>query len=120
MLREARRGRPLRVRQTFHPSSERLEERQLLSFLDSNGAVVTSLVEQGGPRLTAIVITFDGPLNRDSALNPANYAVNSLAPGNPEIITRSGPFDPITSISYDASKFQVTLNLLKPLVPGAF
>ena len=43
------------------------------------------------------------------AQNTANYQVNALAPGNPEVVTRSGPADPVVSARYDPNTNQVAL-----------
>jgi hypothetical protein len=95
-----------------------MEGRLLLSFTDGNGSVVTGLSEQKVKGHSAIVIRFDGPLNPAQAQDAANYRVNALAPGNLEVVTTSGPIDPIRSVSYDDATHQVTLSLLRPLAAG--
>jgi hypothetical protein len=108
-----------RSRPCFRARVESLEDRRVLSFAGGTGPVVTSLIELTG-RSSAIVVSFDGPLNASLAEDAANYAVNRLAPGNPEIITRSGPSDPVVSAIYNPVAMQVTLTLAKPLQVGTF
>ena len=103
----------------FQPKAESLEDRMLLSYADGNGPVVTSVVARIG-KASTIVVSFDGPLNQSLAQNTSEYQVNGLAPGNPEIVTKSGPADRIVSASYNASTMQVTLSLAKPLKAGTF
>jgi hypothetical protein len=124
MARERRnRGRVPNARKprwTSPLQAERLERRQLLSYADGNGPVVTSVTAQLAHSGTTVVVSFDGPLDQNLAQNTANYQVSALAPGNPEIVTRSGPTDPIVSALYDTSTNQVTLTLARSLTAGTF
>ena len=63
---------------------EQMERRQLLSFADGNGPVVTAVTETPGSN--QLVITFDGPLNPGPAEDVANYQVTK-ALANPELVT---------------------------------
>ena len=103
------------------PALEDLETRIVLSFADGNGAVVTNVTELNNG--SALVFTFDGPLDADPAnpvqspTNTANYSIQVPA-GNPEVITSSLSSVPIGSVSYNDSTNQVTLNLGIPLTAG--
>ena len=103
----------------FQPRAESLEDRKLLSYADGNGPVVTSLIARIG-RASTIVVSFDGPLDQSLAQKASEYQVNALAPGNPEIVTKSGRPDRVVAASYNASTMQVTLSLAKPLRAGTF
>ena len=107
---------------SLRPEVDLLECRLVLSFADGSGPVVTSLTAL--PNSNQLVITFDGPLNASSPLNPAediaNYQVTK-ALNNPELVSRAGRADPVISASYsDTSSSQVTLTLENRLVPGTF
>ncbi|MDR3632971.1 MAG: hypothetical protein P4L84_03990 [Isosphaeraceae bacterium] len=116
----ARSGCAPRERKSFRPRTERLESRQLLSYADGNGPVVTSITAQRAQFSATVVVSFDGPLDQALAQNTANYQVNALAPGNPEVVTRSGPADRVVSALYNTSTNQVTLTLARPLATGTF
>src|SRR5271154_4455585 len=79
---------------------ENLEARIVLSYADGNGAVVLSVTESNNG--SALVLTFDGPLNASPAnpvqspTNPANYSIQ-VPSGNPEVITSSLASVPISS-----------------------
>ena len=100
---------------------ENLEARIVLSYADGNGAVVLSVTESNNG--SALVLTFDGPLNASPAnpvqspTNPANYSIQ-VPSGNPEVVTSSLASVPISSASYNSSTDQVTLNLGTPLAEG--
>lgn len=103
------------------PELDDLEARIVMSFADGNGAVVLDLAEQNDG--SALVITFDGPLDTDPADaaespdNVANYSIQ-LPSGNPEVVTGSLASIAIGSASYDSGTNQVTLNLDSPLAEG--
>ncbi len=102
-VRELRRS----SRMHFRPSSEEVEQRVLLSFADGNGPVVTAITETPGSN--QLVISFDGPLDRGSAEDLANYQV-TRAFANPELITSSGPAVKILNATYsDTTVSEVTL-----------
>jgi hypothetical protein len=100
---------------------ENLEARTLLSYADGNGAVVLSVTERNNG--SALVITFDGPLDANpsnpaqSPTNLASYSVQ-LPAGNPEVVTSSLSSVSISSASYNSSTHQVTLDLATSLVQG--
>ena len=103
------------------PELEDLEARIVLSFADGNGAVVTNVTEQNNG--SALVITFDGPLNANPAnpaqspTNTANYSIQ-VPSGNPEVVTSSLSSVPISSATYNNSTNQVTLESRQPLAEG--
>ena len=108
---------------TYRPGQEleNLEARIVLSFADGNGAVVLNVTESNNG--SALVVTFDGPLNANPAnpvqspTNAANYSVQ-VPSGNPEVVTSSLSSVSISSASYNSSTNQVTLNLANPLTQG--
>ena len=69
---------------------ENLEARIVLSYADSNGEVVLNVTESNNG--SALVFTFDGPLNASPAnpvqspTNTANYSVQ-VPSGNSEVVT---------------------------------
>jgi len=100
------------------PELEDLETRIVLSFADGNGAVVTTVTELNNG--SALVFTFDGPLDANPAqglTDPGNYSIQ-VPSGNPEVVTSSLSSVPIRSASYNDSTNQVTLNLGSPLTAG--
>jgi hypothetical protein len=100
---------------------ENLEARMVLSFADGNGAVVLNVMESNNG--SALVVTFDGPLDANPAnavqspTNAANYSVQ-VTSGSPEVVTSSLSSVLISSASYNSSTNQVTLNLANPLTQG--
>ena len=100
---------------------ENLESRLVLSFADGNGAVVLSVTESNNG--SALVFTFDGPLDASPAnpaqspTNPANYSIQIPA-SNAEVVTSSLSSVAISSATYNSSADQVTLNLASPLTEG--
>ena len=92
---DARRGDGPRGRRSFRPCSEPMERRQLLSFADGNGPVVTGLIETLGQGGASLVVSFDGPLNPGLAQQVSNYRVNRYPVASPEVVTTNGPADPI-------------------------
>ena len=100
----------------YRPQVEQLESLLLLSFADGNGPVVTGIT--GLPGSNQLVIRFDGPLSPGPAPDVANYQVTK-ALANPELVTKSGPRDPVIAASYNVSPTpRVTLTLRKNLTPG--
>lgn len=93
-----------------------MEERLALSTADGNGPVVQGLSEPTSP--SALVVSFDGPLNAKLAQDTANYRVNRVGPGNHQFVTTNGPADPVISAVYNAVTDQVTLELARPLRAG--
>ena len=114
----ARRDVERRGRRLFQPLPEPLERRQLLSFADGNGPVVTSLTEEFGQGSASLVVSFDGPLNSALAQQVSNYSVSRFPPSIPEVVTTVGPADPIRAANYNAGTDQVTLTLARALATG--
>src|SRR5271155_3599044 len=79
---------------------ENLEARIVLSYADGNGAVVLNVTESNNG--SALVFTFDGPLNANPAnpvqspTNLANYSIQ-VPSGNSEVVTSSLSSVPISS-----------------------
>ena len=121
--RSARRLKKCKRSSAYRPrlELENLESRLVLSFADGNGAVVLSVTELNNG--SALVFTFDGPLDASPAnpaqspTNPANYSIQIPA-SNPEVVTSSLSSVAISSATYNSSTDQVTLNLASPLTEG--
>jgi hypothetical protein len=111
----------------FRPRLELLEHRNLLSFADGFGAVVTNLKEQNNG--AELVITFDGPLDANPAnpvqspTNTGNYSIQVPIPAQEEVVTSSSSQVAITNATYTPDSSDptngpstVTLSLASPLI----
>ena len=102
----------------LRPLLEQMERRQLLSFADGNGPVVTAVTEL--PGISALVITFDGPLNPTAARKRCQLSGHE-GPGEPRACHQQRGAVRIISASYsDTTASQVTLTLKNSLKPGLF